>query len=547
MAEVIVYNNMDQAVTVSILVGFNNYVDVVILSRSNIVIDESQITEDILIKEKKGIISINYQTTLNRVRDRVFGKEVRSLFVNHVFFKLLTVSLRDPYLFDEVYEYIDRPYLASLMYDIGEDDTFFRVKIERFMYEPYTGFCWIDDELVFLTIDPSRSIAYNCIRNYDFKSKSSHPRGTKLYLCPSDENELSRMLRLYELIADEIYDKIRFFPSIKDIDGTNYIRRMPSEFLPYQSLELGWVLDTTKPDTFQRKWILMLVPMYKLKGTKKGIRDVVYFLTGFKSKIMNYFDLSLFLEACLPISLTKSYSYAVRRLQRYANGIVKIDTFDDHVMIDGNIISTGVSDWRSCGTVDLLNRLSNKEFNYYGISSYPSYDSRKTSFDPNPSFSEDTELIVDIELRFQDTSLNAFDIEVEGAFESKSYMMPVICSLSACVFLTSEYALEISPGTVDYYSPREYFVHLVQTDIDDSVVEVLEFEKPASVYNYNVWDLFYDDFTVNVVDKAWFAVNCVCSVDEKRSTMDLYPFRSAGTEIIYLDIIVSLESLTFKV
>ena len=62
-----------------------------------------------------------------------------------------------------------------------------------------------------------------------------------------------------------------------------------------QSADFGWELGAFLPEDFQRKWVSLLVPIYKVRGTKSGIEDVLFLLTGFKGKVINLFDDSMYL------------------------------------------------------------------------------------------------------------------------------------------------------------------------------------------------------------------------------------------------------------
>lgn len=133
----------------------------------------------------------------------------------------------------------------------------------------------------------------NCVRNYDGNSRGSQAfaAGTRLYILPRAEGPLSRFLRIVEPSFDELYTKITTFPNLKDP------RKCPAELLQYLAAERGWVdLDLTKDITYQRKFVDFLPDIYKNKGLKKGLVDLIYLVGAVKGQVFNYWDFSLFIE-----------------------------------------------------------------------------------------------------------------------------------------------------------------------------------------------------------------------------------------------------------
>lgn len=158
----------------------------------------------------------------------------------------------------------------------------------------YLGSSNIGYEQIYYTYDVSNPYYLtNCVRNYDGNSQGSQAfeAGTYLYVLPRAEGPLSRFLRIVEPSFDELYSKITTFPNLKDP------KTCPAELLPYLATERGWAdLDLTKDITYQRKFVDFLPEIYKNKGLKKGLIDLIYLVGEVKGQVFNYWDFSLFVE-----------------------------------------------------------------------------------------------------------------------------------------------------------------------------------------------------------------------------------------------------------
>jgi len=131
----------------------------------------------------------------------------------------------------------------------------------------------------------------NCIRNYDDVGASSFISGNYLYALPTKEGQLSRFLRLVEDKFDDLYEKTVQLPNLKDP------KKCPADLLLYLSTERGWQdLDLTNDENYQRKFISFLPDIYKNKGTKKGIEDLIYLIGNIKGQVYNYWDFSFFID-----------------------------------------------------------------------------------------------------------------------------------------------------------------------------------------------------------------------------------------------------------
>lgn len=158
----------------------------------------------------------------------------------------------------------------------------------------YLGSANTGYEQIYYTYDMSNPYYLtSCIRNYDGSAQGSQAftAGTYLYILPKAEGPLSRFLRIVEPSFDELYSKITTFPNLKDPNTC------PSELLPYLAAERGWAdLDLTKDITYQRKFVNFLPEIYKNKGLKQGLLDLIYLVGAVKGQVFNYWDFSLFVE-----------------------------------------------------------------------------------------------------------------------------------------------------------------------------------------------------------------------------------------------------------
>lgn len=58
-----------------------------------------------------------------------------------------------------------------------------------------------------------------------------------------------------------------------------------ARWLPEIGRAVGWVLDTTLPETLQRKILASIVPLYRQKGTAPGIVDAVRLFLGVEARV----------------------------------------------------------------------------------------------------------------------------------------------------------------------------------------------------------------------------------------------------------------------
>jgi len=131
----------------------------------------------------------------------------------------------------------------------------------------------------------------NCTRDYDGKGSSNHILGDEIYSLPESEGQLSRFLRILEPTFDVLYTKTVSLPYLKNPD------LCPADLLLYLSTERGWQdLDLTKDEAYQRKFIRFLPDIYRNKGTKDGIENLIWLVGNIKGKVYNYWDFSFLLD-----------------------------------------------------------------------------------------------------------------------------------------------------------------------------------------------------------------------------------------------------------
>ena len=187
------------------------------------------------------------------------------------------------------------PYYGTLVNDINSTQQ--TIEITPNIVLPLEGFIHIgsDDvgvEQIYYNYDSSNPYYLtNCVRDYDSKGSFSHSSEDYLYVLPKKEGQLSRFLRTIESSFDSIYKKTIDLPNLKNP------QTCISDLLIYLSTERGWAdLDLTKSEAYQRKFIDFLPDIYRNKGTKAGLIDLIYLITSIKGSVFNYWDFSLFIE-----------------------------------------------------------------------------------------------------------------------------------------------------------------------------------------------------------------------------------------------------------
>lgn len=214
---------------------------------------------------------------------------------NHLLFSMLTANLQS--LDKQDPATILNPSVGTLAADITSTQT--TIQIAPTQVLDSTGYLYLGSNNVgFEQIYYNYSVSNpyyltNCVRNYNASSSGSRSflTGTYLYILPKAEGALSRFLRIVEPSFDTLYSKITTFSDLKNP------KKCPAELLPYLAAERGWVdLDLTNDTTYQRKFVNFLPEIYKNKGLKQGLIDLIYLVGEIKGQVFNYWDFSLFIE-----------------------------------------------------------------------------------------------------------------------------------------------------------------------------------------------------------------------------------------------------------
>ena len=96
---------------------------------------------------------------------------------------------------------------------------------------------------------------------------------------------LERFLSLFETFFWNQEEKIKNVSNYFDPDST------PSDFLPWLGKWTSTVLDDTWPDDKKREFLKRAVELYKIKGTKKGIEEIIGLYTSIKPIIIENWQL----------------------------------------------------------------------------------------------------------------------------------------------------------------------------------------------------------------------------------------------------------------
>jgi len=218
---------------------------------------------------------------------------VEMFWDNHLLFRMLPDSVKSKDKEDSTK--MLNPVLGTLAESINS--TTRTIKITPTVVLESEGILYIGSnnvgrEKILYHFDPSNPYYLtDCVRDYDGNGAFSFDAGSVLYALPSKEGQLSRFLRLVENEFDNIYTKTVKLPYLKNP------KKCPIDLLLYLSTERGWPdLDLTKDESYQRKFINFLPEIYKNKGTKTGLTDLIYLIGNIKGQVFNYWDFSFFIE-----------------------------------------------------------------------------------------------------------------------------------------------------------------------------------------------------------------------------------------------------------
>lgn len=490
-------------------------------------------------------------------------------FADHRLYKLLTDSYKEPVFSPTGDE--EQPVLATLSAPIGAADTV--IPCTFILVPPVSGLAWIEDELIYYETDSGVTAQLtNCIRNYDGKGSNSHASGIEITNTPDVENDVSRVARIYEDVLQDIYKKIKDFIHIKDID------QMPLHILPYESEELGWPLNVSKSEAWQRKWVKILVPMYKRKGTKRGIRDIVYFLTGFKGQVFNFFDASFMLDNVgtdqLFVNVAWQSEYNIATISRDAIGLVTVTTVEQScgtiathtgtqtepfnisqlaannkfkIRIDNNVGSwTEIEVTIPDNPVYTANQLATAIRNQVNIDGFLLDDDGSGKLKMEMAIVGDTrkfQIMAIADNCYTDVGLtvgtyvgtlglvvkNRINVtrEDDWTLDGDAEVYGIVSPYSF-QYQTNTIGLPVSYGAggkVTYIDPRPYITHVVKSGGEkDEIIRMLAFQRPASSRDYNIWTLFYDDFSLDLAGVAtpfWTTIIGTALLNETDETLAL--------------------------
>jgi phage tail-like protein len=89
----------------------------------------------------------------------------------------------------------------------------------------------------------------------------------------------TRVLAAIGAVLDGMAADVEAFATLQDYLACE------ARYLPYLAQKLAWALDTGSPAALQRKMVGLLVPMYRERGTTKGIIDLLNLLLGIEVTI----------------------------------------------------------------------------------------------------------------------------------------------------------------------------------------------------------------------------------------------------------------------
>jgi phage tail-like protein len=89
----------------------------------------------------------------------------------------------------------------------------------------------------------------------------------------------TRVLEAIGAVLDGMAADVEAFATLQDYLACD------ARYLPYLAQKLGWALDTTSPVELQRKMVGLLIPMYRERGTTRGIAAIVNLLLGLEVTI----------------------------------------------------------------------------------------------------------------------------------------------------------------------------------------------------------------------------------------------------------------------
>src|SRR3990167_9247656 len=85
-------------------------------------------------------------------------------------------------------------------------------------------------------------------------------------------------------VLEETFDLLH--GDIQDFNRTWDPYRCDKKYLPYLAHKVGWLLDTAKPESLQRKTTRLIGQVFKKQGTKVGVIEAIRLLLGFEAQVI---------------------------------------------------------------------------------------------------------------------------------------------------------------------------------------------------------------------------------------------------------------------
>jgi len=108
---------------------------------------------------------------------------------------------------------------------------------------------------------------------------------------PESKYFFERFLSIFESLTFEIDFEIKHLTRFLDAEGT------PSEFLSWLGTWVSFCVDSNLPENKTRTFINNAVYFYKMRGTRKGLEEVIKLFTGYKPYIVENIQISTFFNS----------------------------------------------------------------------------------------------------------------------------------------------------------------------------------------------------------------------------------------------------------
>jgi phage tail-like protein len=97
---------------------------------------------------------------------------------------------------------------------------------------------------------------------------------------------LERFLSIFQIMLEDIEAENNDVPGLLDVNQT------PDQFLPWLSTWLGAVYDETWGQERWRKFLSRAIELYKKRGTKSGLEEILELYTGYPPTIIENFHIN---------------------------------------------------------------------------------------------------------------------------------------------------------------------------------------------------------------------------------------------------------------